>query len=108
MISFTSQVSSGAGPLLVGLLEQATGNYESPFLVTAGITLAAAVVVLFARPVRLRPGRVLPRLAALVEPVHADVGGDLRRQVVAALPRPDEFPRVARRNPPVLLVEAPP
>ena len=55
MISFTSQVSSGAGPLLVGLLEQATGNYESPFLVTAGITLAAAVVVLFARPVQLAP-----------------------------------------------------
>ena len=55
MISFTSQVSSGAGPLLVGLLEQATGNYESPFLVTAGITLVAAVVVLFARPVRLAP-----------------------------------------------------
>ena len=53
MISFTSQVSSGAGPLLVGLLEQATGGYESSFLVTACITLAAAVVVLFARPVRL-------------------------------------------------------
>ena len=53
MISFTSQVSSGAGPLLVGLLEQATGSYESSFLVTAGITLVAAVVVLFARPVRV-------------------------------------------------------
>ena len=52
MISFTSQVSSGAGPLLVGLLEEATGGYETPFLVTAGITLAAAVVVLLARPVR--------------------------------------------------------
>ena len=52
MVSFTSQVSSGAGPLLVGLLEEATGGYEIPFLVTAAITLAAAVVVLFARPVR--------------------------------------------------------
>lgn len=52
MISFTSQVSSGAGPLLVGLLEETTGGYDTPFLVTAGITLAAAGVVLFARPVR--------------------------------------------------------
>lgn len=52
MISFTSQVSSGAGPLLVGLLEEATGGYETPFLVTAGVTLAAALVVLLARPVR--------------------------------------------------------
>ncbi|MCY3881287.1 MAG: MFS transporter [Chloroflexi bacterium] len=51
MISLASQVSSGAGPLLVGLLEQATGSYEMPFLVTAGITLAAALVVLLARPV---------------------------------------------------------
>lgn len=51
MISFTSQVSSGAGPLLVGLLEQATGRYESAFLVTAGVTFAAALVVLLARPV---------------------------------------------------------
>ena len=51
MVSFTSQVSSGAGPLLVGLLEQATGRYESAFLVTAAVTLAAALVVLLARPV---------------------------------------------------------
>ncbi len=60
MISFTSQVSSGAGPLLVGLLEEATGAYEASFLVTAGVTLAAALVVLFARPVRLAEGEPSP------------------------------------------------
>ncbi len=60
MISFTSQVSSGAGPLLVGLLEEATGGYETPFLVTAGVTLAAAVVVLLARPVRPPDGEASP------------------------------------------------
>ena len=31
---------------------EATGGYETPFLVTAGVTLAAALVVLLARPVR--------------------------------------------------------
>ncbi len=55
MISFVGQVSSGAGPLLVGLLEQSTGGYTAPFLVTAGITIAAAVVVLFAAPIRPPP-----------------------------------------------------
>jgi len=52
LVSFASQVSSGAGPLLVGLLEQSSGGYEVPLTVTAGITFVAAFVVLFARPLR--------------------------------------------------------
>ena len=56
LVSFASQVSSGAGPLLVGLLEQSTGGYEAPLTVTACITFMAAVVVLFARPAPLREG----------------------------------------------------
>ncbi|HCV00490.1 MAG: hypothetical protein CL897_04745 [Dehalococcoidia bacterium] len=52
MISLATQVSSGAGPLLVGLLEEPMGGYETPFLITGGITLVAALVVLFARPIR--------------------------------------------------------
>ena len=50
LVSFSSQTSSGAGPLLVGVLEEASGGYETPFLITAAITFAAAVVVTFARP----------------------------------------------------------
>ena len=52
LVSFASQVSSGAGPLLVGLLEQSSGGYEAPLTVTACITFVAALVVLFARPLR--------------------------------------------------------
>ena len=51
-LTFAGQVSSGAGPLLVGLMEQAGGSYETAFTVTAGVTFAAALAVLFARPVR--------------------------------------------------------
>ncbi len=51
-LTFASQVSSGAGPLLVGLMAQTGGGYDMAFVVTAGLTFAAAVTVLFARPVR--------------------------------------------------------
>ena len=52
LISFAGQTSSGIGPLLVGLLEDATGGYETPFTVTALITFGAALMVWWARPVR--------------------------------------------------------
>lgn len=42
LVSLVGQTGSGAGPLLVGALEDATGGYRVPFLVTAAATLAAA------------------------------------------------------------------
>jgi predicted MFS family arabinose efflux permease len=52
LISLAGQVGSGAGPFLVGVLEDRTGGYGIPFTVTALLTYAAAAVILFARPPR--------------------------------------------------------
>jgi MFS family permease len=54
LISFAGMVGSGGGPFFVGILEDATGGYTVPFTVTAIVTYAAALVVLFARPPGLR------------------------------------------------------
>jgi sugar phosphate permease len=52
LISLAGQVGSGGGPFFVGLLEDQTGGYVIPFTITAIMTYVAAIVVLFARPVR--------------------------------------------------------
>jgi len=58
VMALTSQVGSGLGPFLVGWAEDSTGSYTAPFVVTGVVTLLAAVIVLFARPVPLpTPGR---------------------------------------------------
>jgi MFS family permease len=54
LVSFAGQVGSGGGPFFVGILEDATGGYTIPFTVTAAITYAAAIAILFARPVKAR------------------------------------------------------
>jgi sugar phosphate permease len=54
-IVMSTQIGSGLGPLLIGWLEDRTGNYDAAFMVTAGITLLAAVIVAFARPVPQQP-----------------------------------------------------
>ncbi|MFN0096030.1 MAG: MFS transporter [Dehalococcoidia bacterium] len=50
LISFAGQTGSGIGPIGIGWLHDVNGNYELPFTVTAAMTFAAAVIVLFARP----------------------------------------------------------
>ena len=45
LVSLIGQVGSGAGPLAVGLLEDATGGYGVAFTATAAATLVAAVVI---------------------------------------------------------------
>jgi len=52
-IGLTSQVGSGLGPFLIGWAEDSTGSYTAPFVVTGLVTLVAAVIVLFAKPVPL-------------------------------------------------------
>ncbi|MCP5027619.1 MAG: MFS transporter [Actinomycetia bacterium] len=51
LIGLATQTGSGAGPFMVGWLEDSTGSYRTPFLVTAGMTVAAAVIVSRAKPV---------------------------------------------------------
>jgi len=52
LISLAGQVGSGAGPFIVGLLEDRTGGYGIPFTVTSILTYMAAIVILFVRPAR--------------------------------------------------------
>lgn len=50
LVGVASQTMSGIGPFVVGWLEDASGGYQTPFLVAAGTTIVAALVVLLARP----------------------------------------------------------
>lgn len=61
IMGLMSQVGSGLGPFLVGWAEDATDSYTIPFVLTGIVTLAAAALILLARPVQARPsdaGRV--------------------------------------------------
>ncbi len=51
VVAMSAQVGSGVGPFVVGWLHDRTGGYTTPFTITAGLTYAAALAVLFARPV---------------------------------------------------------
>jgi sugar phosphate permease len=71
LISLAGQGGSSIGPILVGSVHDATGGYTVPFLIMAGLTYFAAVVVLFARPARApEPAPVSPG-----EPVGVPGGG---------------------------------
>lgn len=59
VMTLTSQIGSGFGPFLVGWAEDITGSYTTPFVITGLVTLLAATIVLFARPV---PARLDPHL----------------------------------------------
>jgi sugar phosphate permease len=50
LISLAGQVGSGLGPIGVGVLHDQTDGYTVPFTITAILTYAAAIAVLFARP----------------------------------------------------------
>jgi MFS family permease len=50
LIGVVTQTASGLGPFAVGVIEDLTGGYRSPFLATAAITYAAAAIVLLAKP----------------------------------------------------------
>jgi CP family cyanate transporter-like MFS transporter len=62
LISLAGQVGSGLGPIGVGFLHDQTGGYTVPFTITALLTYAAAVGVLFARPARDFPAAVTPTM----------------------------------------------
>ncbi len=64
LVSLAGQVGSGLGPIGVGYLHDQTGNYTVPFTITAILTYAAAVAVLFARPGREFAAAPQPSVAA--------------------------------------------
>ncbi len=49
VIGLAAQVGSGAGPFLVGWLEDTTGDYRLPFVASGVTTLSCAAVILLAR-----------------------------------------------------------
>jgi MFS family permease len=52
LLLLSGQLGSGLGPVVVGVLEDATGDYTVPFTITAVLTYIAAGCVLLARPSR--------------------------------------------------------
>lgn len=50
LVSVATQSGSGLGPFGVGWLEERTGSYTLPFIITAIVTLVAAAILMFARP----------------------------------------------------------
>jgi MFS family permease len=50
LVSLVGQTGSGLGPFAVGWLEDATGGYTTPFVVSAGATLVAALAIAVLRP----------------------------------------------------------
>lgn len=57
MTAAAGQSASGLGPVLIGALEEATGSYRTPFLLTAGLTVLGGLVLSQARPPAERGGR---------------------------------------------------
>ncbi|MEM7321883.1 MAG: MFS transporter [Actinomycetota bacterium] len=49
VVGLAVQVGSGAGPLLVGWLEDRSGGYTLPFILSAATTLLSAVVIMAAK-----------------------------------------------------------
>ncbi|MEM7275856.1 MAG: MFS transporter [Actinomycetota bacterium] len=49
VIGLAVQVGSGAGPFLVGWIEERTGDYTTPFALSASITIISAGIILLAR-----------------------------------------------------------
>ncbi|MCK9520844.1 MAG: MFS transporter, partial [Dehalococcoidia bacterium] len=70
LISLAGQAGSGLGPIGVGFLHDQSDGYILPFTVTAALTYAAAIAILFARPSRA------PSLEEAPAPVQVtSVGG---------------------------------
>jgi sugar phosphate permease len=60
VVSLAAQVGSGLGPFAIGWIEDQTGSYSLAFAIGAALTLAAAVIVLFAdTPERQQPAKVV-------------------------------------------------
>ena len=56
MMTLMTQIGSGFGPFLVGWAEDSTGSYRMPFVVTGVATMAAALLILLARPISVVAG----------------------------------------------------
>jgi sugar phosphate permease len=73
LISLAGQAGSGLGPIGVGFLHDQTDGYMVPFTVTAALTYAAAIAILFARPTREpEPATMTPMVRTTVPGARSD------------------------------------
>ena len=71
LVALATNLSSGVGPWMIGLLEDAVGGYELPLTITAILTFAAALPVWFARAAKAQRRRPAPpAIVARSAPQH--------------------------------------
>ncbi len=73
-LSMATQVSSGAGPWLIGALYDLTGSYDTPLTLVAILTYAAIVPIYFARPPRAVLAAAVNQLIPRAAPQRAANG----------------------------------
>ncbi len=64
LLTATAQIAAGAGPVLIGYLEQRSGSYSLPLVVTATLTLLGGLAITWARPEAVPPPITSERPAA--------------------------------------------
>ena len=71
LVAMATNLSSGLGPWLIGLLEDITGSYEVPLTLVAILTYAAIIPIYFARPPRSAAARAINPLLPRAAPQRA-------------------------------------
>lgn len=71
VLNLMGQVGSGIGPFAVGWSEDVTGSYRAPFVATAIATMAAAGILLLARPVPPPPATDAGRAEVVAGPTRS-------------------------------------
>jgi len=59
-LTFIFTIGGAIGPLLCGYIFDATGNYQSAFLVCAVISIVAIILTIFLKPPITKPGQASP------------------------------------------------
>ena len=58
--AFSFTIGAAIGPLVFGYIFDATGNYQSAFLVCAAISIVAIILTIFLKPPSTEPGQASP------------------------------------------------
>ena len=74
LIAMATQLSSGFGPLMIGVLEDITGSYDLPLTLVAILTYAALIPIYFAKPPQMLLRRAINRLIPRSAP-QQEAGG---------------------------------
>ena len=75
LIAMATQLSSGFGPLMIGVLEDITGSYDLPLTLVAILTYAALIPIYFAKPPKMLLRRAISKLIPRSAP-QQEAGAD--------------------------------